>query len=52
MLRKPVLVHKNVPSLAVEQEAYEATTMEDEEGYVEELDQFAQLVGRDAYKVD
>lgn len=51
MLRKPVLVHKNVPSLAVEQEAYEAT-MEDEEGYVEELDQFAQLVGRDAYKVD
>lgn len=44
ILQQPALVHK-VSSLA------HKATIEDEEGYVEELGQFAQLVGGDACRV-
>ena len=46
-----VVAHRKVPSVAVEQAAYEATA-EDEEGYVEKVRQFAQLEEEDACKVD
>jgi hypothetical protein len=46
-----VVAHRKVPSVAFEQVAHEATT-KDEEGYVEEVRQFAQLEEDDACKVD